>query len=285
MSLRVPGTLVVGALLVGGARAEPAVAPVARLPASLQELGWLAGRWVGATEETWVAAGDVYVGVSFQDQDGAPTAFEVLFVEEREGAVRLVALPGGAARTEFPRVPGAGLVVENPTHDFPRRIAYTPTRRGLRARVSGGEGSAFALVWRRAPLVPAAEVMAADRAFAAEVAERGSAAWVEWFAPDGAQWGADARVPPGPEMAARMAPLLDGGPRLAWEPRYGGLAPAGDLAFTVGDWQWRTAEGVEEAHGAYVSVWQAQPGGGWKVLFDTGATATAPPDGRRTTDG
>jgi ketosteroid isomerase-like protein len=56
-----------------------------------------------------------------------------------------------------------------------------------------------------------------------------------------------------------------------WEPTASGLAPAGDLGWTVGEWTWSANDpGGGEARGSYVTVWRRQADGSWKVLFDTG---------------
>ena len=104
------------------------------------------------------------------------------------------------------------------------------------------------------------EVIAAERAFAAETREGGFRdGFLAWVAPDGftfqpgpvaARPGLEA-LPPGPEP----------GPPLFWWPQFAGVARSGDLAFTSG--------------GAtiplrYFTVWQRQPDGGWKWIYDGG---------------
>ena len=64
------------------------------------------------------------------------------------------------------------------------------------------------------------------------------------------------------------------GVQIEWAPFASGLSPAGDLGYTVGTSRF-TSPGaggarVESHRGSYVSIWRRQPGGGWKVLFDTG---------------
>ena len=74
-------------------------------------------------------------------------------------------------------------------------------------------------------------------------------------------------------MAEAMAPVLEGS--LAWAPREGGMAPAGDLGFTVGTWAWTPPEADQAAaHGAYVSLWRRDEAEAWRVWYDAGDTAS-----------
>lgn len=59
---------------------------------------------------------------------------------------------------------------------------------------------------------------------------------------------------------------------LAWRPIFAEVSDGGDLGYTTGPYEARSSARVDEpAHyGHYVSVWERQPGGPWKVVFDAG---------------
>lgn len=125
----------------------------------------------------------------------------------------------------------------------------------------------------------AGHLMDADRRFAAEVAaalggER-ARIWAGWFAPSGRQL-VPAAVVTGPtDILALMEPAFaDPGFSLTWTP---------DLADGAGAWGWTSGryvstrpgpEGPVAREGRYLTVWQRQPDGAWKVAVDTGV-----PDG------
>ena len=130
---------------------------------------------------------------------------------------------------------------------------------------------------------PAQVLLDADRRFAAGVAERGTPAWVEAFAPDGVQLVAGVGEVPRERMAALMEPALGaGGGALAWEPLR--ARASGDLGYTVGRYASRGfqpdgAEQVEE--GLYVTIWRRQADGTWKAELDTGVPVATKPAGPR----
>jgi len=59
---------------------------------------------------------------------------------------------------------------------------------------------------------------------------------------------------------------------LTWEPAYAEVAPDGDLGYTTGPYQFKdkSKPGDPARYGHYVSLWQKQPGGLWKVVLDVG---------------
>lgn len=120
-----------------------------------------------------------------------------------------------------------------------------------------------------------AELLAADRAFAAAVAAapgpRRTAVWTGWFAPDGRQLMPGAVVVGHDDIAALMGPAFaDPAASLTWEPDQAG---GGD------DWGWTSGryvnrrtgpDGPVTSEGRYLTVWQRQGDGAWKVAVDTG---------------
>ncbi len=57
---------------------------------------------------------------------------------------------------------------------------------------------------------------------------------------------------------------------LAWYPTYSQTAGSADLGYTTGPWTFRSADGKNEAHGTFLSVWRKQPDDTWKVALDCG---------------
>jgi ketosteroid isomerase-like protein len=59
---------------------------------------------------------------------------------------------------------------------------------------------------------------------------------------------------------------------LTWEPAYAEVSPAGDLGYTTGPYQAknRNNSAAPLRFGHYVSIWQKQPTGLWKVVLDIG---------------
>jgi hypothetical protein len=254
----------------GGAPKKPTVTvpAVEELGATLKPLSWWLGTWdgTGGTEH-WVAASGALYGVAFAHAGG----FEVMIVDDSDGGTldgvwRLWAMPGGTQQVMFTTTKhtDTSAVFENPEHDAPKSIAYSRQGTELVARVTGGIDLTFN--FKAAPYVPAPELEQADLAFAAATKERGVAGWVDWFAPDGWMWrktGVVARD----KIGETMEPLLTSGV-LAWAPIASGKH--GDLGFTVGKATFTGKTPADGWRSTYVTIWKQQPGGAWKVLFDTG---------------
>lgn len=239
------------------------------LPSELHPFEVLAGRWDdGPTRESWVAAGDVWWGLSFGPDDWV----EVMYLDVLDGRVRFVAKTPEGPPVAFPlaRTGRTEWTFSNPEHDAPRNIRYRV--RGARLVGSiGNERVRAVLRARAAPLGVAPELEEADRAFYRDVAARGADAWVEAFDPAGTQWDDAAKraVTPTDGMRELMAGTLAGA--LVWDPVASGLAPSGAMGFTVGTWTWTPPGGAAPAaSGSYVTVWRRAADGAWKVWFDTG---------------
>jgi hypothetical protein len=116
----------------------------------VETLSWLAGCWEQARdgvviEEQWMRprAGTM-LGMSRTTREGAPAAHEWILLREVKGAVQFQAHPSGQASATFTAslVSDTALVVENPDHDFPRRIGYRPAGPdSVLAWIDGGPGN------------------------------------------------------------------------------------------------------------------------------------------------
>ena len=125
-------------------------------------------------------------------------------------------------------------------------------------------GLVMAVLIASAPAVAAdpAEVIAAERAFAATAQKKGiAAAFRAWAAPEAIAFAPDP-VPAHTTFAD--AP----GATLKWWPIHAGLAASGDLGFTTGPFV-LTREG-RTMHGHYFTIWKRQPDGSWRWLLDHG---------------
>ncbi|HEY8615356.1 DUF4440 domain-containing protein [Phenylobacterium sp.] len=124
-----------------------------------------------------------------------------------------------------------------------------------------------------APKADPAEVVAAERAFAADGLALGvQASFYKHSAPEGIV------LSPDPTLAkAAFAEPRPKGPDLVWWPLWAGVAQSGDLGFTTGPYAFGGKPGAW-----YFTVWAKQPDGSWKWLFDGGPpsdpTGAAPKD-------
>jgi ketosteroid isomerase-like protein len=126
---------------------------------------------------------------------------------------------------------------------------------------------------RGAP-APAAEVVAAERAFAARAQQVDARdAFVEWFAPDAIAFGQG----PGPAFPG----LREGPPwgvNIQWRPVDAGIARSAEFGWTTGPAEYRKtkADATPYKWGFYTSVWMKQPDGRWRVAADIGANVPQP---------
>lgn len=117
------------------------------------------------------------------------------------------------------------------------------------------------------------EVMQADRDFSAQsVAHGPAAAFRDWAAADGILLGGPFYGP-----QALYDVMRPGGGSLVWGPVAGGIAPSGDLGFTVGVAR-STADDGTRGYSKYLTVWRRQPGGHWRFVADGGNARPAPRD-------
>jgi len=115
------------------------------------------------------------------------------------------------------------------------------------------------------------ELMRLEREFSDASAREGSAAWAARWAPNGRIYvGGVESI--GPEAVdTLMAPMLEStGDRFTWSPDTAVVAASGDLGYTLGRYAIRDEAGDTTARGHYVTVWQKQPDGSWKIAVDIG---------------
>ncbi|MBE0593988.1 MAG: DUF4440 domain-containing protein [Gemmatimonadales bacterium] len=124
------------------------------------------------------------------------------------------------------------------------------------------------------PTATVVDLMDADRAFAIATAEQGTAGWVSFFADDGTMFRGGKPVVGHDAIRALMAPALDNDAySLTWAPEVGEIAVSGDLGYTRGRWESRSAGqdgAVSVRTGSYVTIWKKVADGSWKVTLDIG---------------
>jgi len=108
-----------------------------------------------------------------------------------------------------------------------------------------------------------------DREFAKQSAARGALAWREFMAPSAAKPANGGVMLLGPqEIGDNMLAAFASGFRLSWEPTRAEISRGGKLGYTWG--RYRSVFNGKTREGTYMTVWEKQPDGTWKVLFDTG---------------
>ena len=118
-----------------------------------------------------------------------------------------------------------------------------------------------------------AELIEADRRFAASVQRSGLAGWITGFAPSGRMIaGGQSHVGPEGIRRAMLPVFADTSFTISWDPNYAEVAASGDMGYTVGRYEQRyrvDGETVVDS-GTYLTVWRRQDDGGWKVKADIG---------------
>jgi ketosteroid isomerase-like protein len=112
-------------------------------------------------------------------------------------------------------------------------------------------------------------LIAAERAFSRLSEEKGiKEAFLTYLADDSIVF----RPKPVPGRKVYDAAADDSPVLLTWEPAYAEVSPAGDLGYTTGPYQVKdkSKPGDPTRYGHYVSLWQKQPSGLWKVVVDVG---------------
>ena len=140
----------------------------------------------------------------------------------------------------------------------------------------------FPLVLLAVPASPAraadaaverAALMDADRAFARDSGEKGSDAWLDWFAEDGLVVTAEGPLAEGREAVRRLTAGFLDNPDLAfsWEPERAEVAAGGDMGWTIGHYraELKRADGPPAVRtGRYMTVWKRTADGRWRVAAD-----------------
>ncbi|MGP8270586.1 MAG: YybH family protein [Terracidiphilus sp.] len=114
--------------------------------------------------------------------------------------------------------------------------------------------------------------------FAKDVAERGGAAFADWFAEDGVALGNGVAPLVGRVAIAKSANWSPKAYQLTWTPTDATMGPSGDIGYTWGHFEGRSKDANDNpvtTSGRYITIWRKQPDGNWKVVLDAGANEPA----------
>jgi ketosteroid isomerase-like protein len=114
--------------------------------------------------------------------------------------------------------------------------------------------------------------------FAKDVAERGGAAFGDWFADDGVSLSNGAAPVIGKVAIAKSAHWSPREYQLTWTPTEATMGPSGDMGYTWGHYEGRSKDANGNpvvTSGRYMTIWRKQPDGSWKVVLDAGANEPA----------
>jgi len=115
----------------------------------------------------------------------------------------------------------------------------------------------------------AAALMKLDRDFSVQSNARGYIAWQELMASNAAKPANGGRWLMGPqEIGDNMLAAFKSGLTLTWEPTHAEISRGGKLGYTWG--RYHSVFNGKARDGNYMTVWQKQEDGKWKILFDTG---------------
>lgn len=114
--------------------------------------------------------------------------------------------------------------------------------------------------------------------FAKDVAERGGAAFAEWFAADGVLLGNGAAPLMGKVAIAKSTTWLPKDYQLTWTPTDAMMGPSGDIGYTWSHYEGHSKDASGNpvvTSGRFITVWRKEPDGSWKVALDAGANEPA----------
>ena len=114
---------------------------------------------------------------------------------------------------------------------------------------------------------PAAQVRAAETAFAKSMADRNLAAFTALLADDTVFWGGKGVLRGKAAVAADWKRFFDGpAAPFSWAPSEVEVLTSGTLGYTSGP----VYDPKGNRIGTFNSVWQRQADGSWKIIFDKG---------------
>lgn len=121
------------------------------------------------------------------------------------------------------------------------------------------------------------QVFAADEAFNQATQDRGIEGWLDFFATDGRMLVNGDEIVGRDAIREAMDPFLASA-RLEWRPSRAVARAGSDLAYTVGNYRTTLRESPDSvvATGSYVTIWERQRDGSWKVSLDTGSPHPEP---------
>lgn len=136
-----------------------------------------------------------------------------------------------------------------------------------RSEPAGGQGA----------VSDADQVFAADEAFNQATQDAGIEGWLDFFATDGRMLVNGDEIVGKEAIGDAMGPFLSS-VRLEWRPTRAVAHAGSELAYTVGSYRTTLRERPDSvlATGSYVTIWERQGDGSWKVALDTGSEHPEP---------
>lgn len=126
-------------------------------------------------------------------------------------------------------------------------------------------------------------IFSADEAFNTRTQELGVAGWTDAFAPDGRLIVGGGEIVGKTAIRELMGPYLEN-VRLEWRPSRAVAREGSDLGYTVGRYRAVLRDNPDSIvnTGTYVTIWERQASGEWKVSLDIGSPDPQPesPDAR-----
>ncbi|MGO9337377.1 MAG: YybH family protein [Terracidiphilus sp.] len=114
--------------------------------------------------------------------------------------------------------------------------------------------------------------------FAKDVAQRGGAAFADWFAEDGVALNNGQAPLVGKVAIVKSANWSAKDYQLTWAPTDAAMGPSGDMGYTWGHYEGHSKDANGNpvtTSGRYMTIWRRQPDGNWKVVLDAGSNEPA----------
>jgi len=114
----------------------------------------------------------------------------------------------------------------------------------------------------------------AEHAFAKATAERGLDGWMEFMAPNAVELGTEPLVGADQIRAAMTKQFKLPGFKITWAPTKAEFLGTGDFGYAIGRYEVRfTGDDGKPVvrKGTYLTTWQQQKDGKWKVVSDIGS--------------
>jgi ketosteroid isomerase-like protein len=126
-----------------------------------------------------------------------------------------------------------------------------------------------------------AAIMDADTQFSKVTGDKRLEGFASFLAEDVTTIRADQPVVQGKQaMAERWSRLLnDPAMAIEWKPQVARVASSGDFGYTIGSYRVTRSDAQGQrvvSTGKYVTIWQKQADGSWKVVHDSGVADTSP---------
>ena len=123
--------------------------PSNRAPATIAQVAWISGVWIGTAKETTVeerwtpTSGGSMLGMGRTLRGSVMGSFEFLCIAERGGSLVYSAMPNGrspATHFTLTAVTADAATFENPAHDYPKIVRYAKRPDGSLETTISGEG-------------------------------------------------------------------------------------------------------------------------------------------------